>query len=233
MCDFDGSASAQNGAKTILDQFVDANDSLKITGLRDSWLDGDISFRKYQETAFRRTGASIERIGRLAGDLIGLRDGFAEMVAAARDVGSRFLIASMGIDSYIRPALRVAGYTHLEVISVIARDDPDRSDGDGLLFEYPPAEGRCDPDWAVCKCHPMVEALSRGEEVIFVGDSLRSDACAAEIATKVFAREALLENCRERKIPATPYDDLSVVADYIRIAARRRDTVGKPEQASQ
>ena len=231
VCDFDGSASFQNGAKTVLDQFVDANDSLEIRGSRASWVNGDISFRVYQETAFRRTGASVEEIGLLVGDLINLRDGFAQMVAAAEKVGARFLIASAGIDSYIRPALEFAGHADTEVVSVIVRDDPDRENGDGLLFEYPPAEERCNPDWAVCKCQPMTEALDRGEEVIFVGDGLRSDACTAGIATKVFARERLLESCRERKIPATPYDDLSVVADYIRSAAPHKNTVGKPKQA--
>jgi 2-hydroxy-3-keto-5-methylthiopentenyl-1-phosphate phosphatase len=233
VCDFDGSAASQNGAQTVLEQFVDADDSRGIKGSRTSWINGDFSFRVYQENAFRRTGASVEEIGRLASELIDMRKGFAEMVSAADEAGARFLIASAGLDSYIRPALQSAGHTDTEIVSVMVKDGTDRENGDGLTYEYPPAEQRCDPDWAVCKCHPMTESLERGEEVIFVGDGLRSDACAAEIATKVFARDRLLDSCRERKIPDTPYDDLSVIADYIRSAARRKATVGKPEQASQ
>ena len=54
------------------------------------------------------------------------------------------------------------------------------------------------------------------EEVVFVGDGLRSDSCAAGIATTVFARSRLLDYCRKNGIPALPFEDFVPVAEYIR-----------------
>jgi 2-hydroxy-3-keto-5-methylthiopentenyl-1-phosphate phosphatase len=62
----------------------------------------------------------------------------------------------------------------------------------------------------------MREALATREEVVFVGDGLRSDSCAAGIATTVFARSKLLDYCRKNGIPASPFEDFVPVAEYIR-----------------
>jgi len=51
--------------------------------------------------------------------------------------------------------------------------------------------------------------------VIFIGDGLRSDSCAAEKADTVFARSRLLEHCRNNGIEAIEFEDFHSIAEYI------------------
>ena len=147
-------------------------------------------------------------------EVVTLRAGFADAVAAAREAGARFIIASAGIGTYIRPVLTANGLDEVPVIAVSVTPHP--ATGHIIRYDYPEAESWCDSAWAVCKCRPMREALAAGEEVIFIGDGLRSDSCAAAIATTVFARSRLLEYCRNNGIAALPYEDFAPIADHIR-----------------
>lgn len=83
-------------------------------------------------------------------------------------------------------------------------------------YDYPAGQENCrDRAWAVCKCEPIDNARTRDEHVIFIGDGLRSDACAAEQADTVFARSRLLEHCKENGIEAIEFDDFHSIARHI------------------
>ena len=143
-----------------------------------------------------------------------LRPGFNESVAAARQAGARFVIASAGLEFYIRALLDKGGHRALPVIAV--RATPARTGKSGRIrYDYPDDQGGCDGDWAICKCRVVQAAKAKGGRVVFVGDGTRSDACAAAKADIVFARARLLEHCQATGIPATPFEDLFGLAEFL------------------
>ena len=210
VCDFDETAAAHNAARAVLDRY----ESPEIDALRARYDSGELSFREYQERVFQATGANVEELSVAAVEAVTLRRGFVDAVEAARQANARFIVASAGLHVYIRPLLTLNGLEDIPVVAVSVTADP--ATGRIIQYDYPEAESWCRSEWAVCKCRPMREALAAGEEVVFVGDGLRSDSCAAGIATTVFARSRLLEFCRQNGIPALPYEDFLPVAEYIR-----------------
>ena len=221
VCDFDESAAGHNAARAVLDRF----DAAEIDALRARYESGELSFREYQEQVFRATGAGVEELSAAAIEVVTLRPGFVDAVMAAQEAGARLVVASAGLHIYIRPVLTLNGLEEIPVVAVSVTADP--ATGRIIQYDYPEAESWCQSDWAVCKCRPMREALATGEEVVFVGDGLRSDSCAAGIATTVFARSRLLDYCHQNGIPAMPYEDFMPVADYIRQRAKKAAQVNQ------
>ncbi len=221
VCDFDETAAGHNAARAILDRY----DTVEIQALRARYDSGELPFREYQELVFQATGAGVEELSAAAVEAVTLRTGFADAVMAARQVNARFIVASAGLHVYIRPVLTLNGLDDLPVVAVSVTADPDT--GRIIQYDYPEAESWCQSEWAVCKCRPMREALAAGEEVVFVGDGLRSDSCAAGIATTVFGRSRLLDYCRQNGIPARPYEDFLPVAEYIRQRAKKASEISQ------
>lgn len=215
VCDFDETAVEQNVARLLLERFGHAG----LLGVHAAYVSGNLTFREYQEGAFRAVNADLSELRTYSSDVAKLRPGFADAVRATIGRGGEFHVVSAGLSLYVEPVLQRHGLSGVPVTAVTVRPVADA--GGGIRYDYPDAEPRCDPDWAVCKCYPMAAALSDGREVIFVGDGLRSDACAARQATTVFARGRLLKDCRAAGIRARPFDDFYAIADYIRTSRRK------------
>jgi 2,3-diketo-5-methylthio-1-phosphopentane phosphatase len=209
--DFDESAAAINGAQAVLARLGDTHSR---RALREEYASGAIAFRDYQEREFNSLDATASEITEAALDAIPMRAGLQEFLAAAREGNHRVVIASAGLDLYIRPALAGIGAGDLPLVSVLGQTHPVTGRITG--YEYPPAEPHCDRRWATCKCLPMREARENGEAVVFIGDGLMADTCAARHADKVFARSRLLGFCRSEQIDAVEFDGFNVVTTYIR-----------------
>jgi 2-hydroxy-3-keto-5-methylthiopentenyl-1-phosphate phosphatase len=144
-----------------------------------------------------------------------MRPGFPETVKAARDAGGEVRIVSAGLDFYVLPVLERQGFGHLSVLAVATSVGSSRAVP--IRYDYPSGQEDCEGDWGICKCLAVNSALRDGNKVVFVGDGLRSDACAARRASKVFARRLLLEHCRETGMPVEAFDeDLFPVAAYLK-----------------
>jgi len=208
ICDFDDTATDGNVARMLFARFGGEE-----TGHHErDFRAGKTSFREYQERAFRSVGASLDEMAAYAADHARLRPGFAETVQAARRAGGRFEIVSSGLDFYVSAVLQRHGFPDIPIVAVRTRaPDPGSA---SIRYDYPGGQDSCRGDWGVCKCK-AVEAARRSGEVVFVGDGLRSDACAAEKASKVFGRRLLIDHCRRKGIPATPFEDLFPVARYL------------------
>lgn len=210
VCDFDDTAATQNVAHLLLERFAGGRDQQHVAAFRS----GEISFREYQERAFLEVRASIPEMEGHVREFASLRPGFTESVAAARQTGARFLIASAGLEFYIRALLDREGHRDLPVIAVRAAAGGTGGNG-GIRYDYPEGQGGCEGDWAICKCKVVKEANVWGGAVVFVGDGTRSDACAAGRADVVFARARLLEHCKAARVHATPFEDLFGLAEFI------------------
>lgn len=209
ICDFDGTAADCNVARLLLARFGGEDTA----GLRLDYRDGKMTFREYQEQAFLSADATIDEMAAYAAEQARLRPGFAQTVAATRKAGGDFRIVSSGLDFYISAVLERCGFADIPVLAVCT--SAEGPNGASIRYDYQRGQKTCRGDWAVCKCVAVEAALGEGGEVVFVGDGLGADACAAERASKVFARAALLDHCRERGIPVEPFDDLLPVAAYL------------------
>ena len=216
VCDFDDTATTGNVAQMLLARF--GGEETERHG-RD-FVAGKTSFREYQERAFRSVGASMDEMAAYATAHARLRPGLAEAVRAARRAGGRFEIVSSGLDFYVSAVLQRHGFSDIPVVAVrTSAPDPGSA---SIRYDYPDGQDSCRGDWGVCKCKVIEAARERFGEVVFVGDGLRSDACAAEKASKVFARRLLIDHCRLKGIPATPFEDLFPLASYLTGRSARR-----------
>ncbi len=163
---------------------------------------------------FNTVSAPVEELTTYARDNVGLRPGLQDAIAATRERGGVFLIASAGIDFYIKPVLAANGLGDVPILSVTGAPAAAGAATMTFRYDYPSDREYC-RDWSVCKCDPIEKAKTRDEHVIFIGDGLRSDACAAEKADTVFARSRLLEHCKENGIEAIEFDDFYPVAHHI------------------
>lgn len=211
VCDFDDTAAAQNVARMLLDRFAEGREMKHLEDFRA----GRATFREYQERGFNEVHASIAVMEAYVRENASLRPGFHEAVDAAREAGAGFVIVSAGLEFYVRALLDREGHSSLPAIAVKASQAGPGA-GARIRYDYPvPCDG-CAGDWAVCKCRVVEAARAGGSRVIFAGDGLRSDACAAAKADVVFARSRLLEHCRAQGIKAAPFEDLFPVSEFLK-----------------
>jgi 2,3-diketo-5-methylthio-1-phosphopentane phosphatase len=218
--DFDDTAAVENVARLLLDRFGDG----AFSQIQAQYSQGKLAFRDYQESAFRSLPVDVPTLSAYAADAAHLRPGFKEAVEAAKSVAAEISIVSAGIDFYIKPVLDRHGYSDIPVTSVGTGGY--RGQATAIQYKYPPLRAGCPTEYAVCKCRVFEAARLAGREVVFAGDGMRSDACAAARASTVFARSRLLDHCRANGIPARPFEDLYPIAAHIEGAARRK-TNGK------
>ncbi len=182
---------------------------------------GEITFREYQERGFDDIEATVCEMSEFVRLNATLRPGFATLVKTAGETGSSFKVVSAGLTFYIRALLDAGQFRDIEVIAATAT--PLGADCGPFRYDYPVRQDGCDPAGAVCKCKSIMEAKAAGMKTMFIGDGLRSDACAAAAADVVFARGRLLAYCRDNDIPATPFDTFDVVAEFLNRRASSRD----------
>ena len=218
ICDFDDTATTRNVAHMLLARFGGEETKRH----RRDFLVGKTSFREYQERAFLSVSASIDEMAAYAARHARLRPGFGEAVEAARRAGGRFEIASSGLDFYVSAVLQRQGFPDVPIMA--GRTHAPDPGSASIRYDYPDGQDSCRGDWGVCKCKAIAAARRRSGEVVFVGDGVRSDACAAEKASKVFARRLLMDHCRLKGISATPFEDLFTVARYLTERSARRAT---------
>ncbi len=129
--------------------------------------------------------------------------GFAPFVTAARALGWRVLVASDGLDLYIRIILAAHG------LRIPMRTNRGRLVAGRIVPSFPHAGrgcGRC----GNCKAGAIEDARGRGP-VVFVGNGL-SDRCAAGVADAVFAKDDLATHCRDAGLPFVAYNSFSDLA---------------------
>lgn len=220
VCDFDDTAADCNAAQRLIAEFAGP----EAAAINQEYRRGALTFRDYQEKVISTIAAPVEQLRTWAGDNVKLRSGFSDAVNATREQGGQFMIASAGLDFYIEPVLAANDLADVPVLSVTGA--PTAPDGSTTSFRYDyPSDREFCRDWAVCKCEPIEKAHAAGQKVIFIGDGLRSDSCAAEKADTVFARSRLLEHCNNSGIEAIEFEDFHSIADHISELRLRPDQI--------
>ena len=196
-CDFDGTITEEDVSFILLDTFAQG-DWRKIF---QQYRENKISVGDFNARAFAMVKAGREELLEVARDKVKLRDGLHQLVTYCQSQGFRFLIVSNGLDFYIKSILKDAGLGDIEVYAAQTRFHPS-----GLEVQYIGPDGA--PLNSDFKEAYTREFLKQGYRVVYVGNG-PSDISPASLAHHVFARDGLLDCCRERNLQCTPFDDFN------------------------
>ena len=199
-CDFDGTITEEDISFMMLDAFAQGD----WREIFEQYRQNKISVGEFNTRAFAMVKASKTELLEVARNRVRLRGGLHELVSHCRSRGFRFVIVSKGLDFYIAAILKDAGLEDIEVYAAKTRFY--RGGRRGLKVQY------IGPD-STPLASDFKEAytkafLKQGYQVIYVGNG-PSDIAPALHARHVFARDGLLDGCREINLKCTPFNDLN------------------------
>ena len=217
MCDFDGTAT-----------LLDIGDELsRHFGGAAHWEDASARFRRGEldtrgviEAIYTHVVAPEAEVRDFAVSAARLRPGFAALVAACRDRGAPFVLASGGLRQYIDAVLEAHLPPDLRAHVRVMANEASFSPA-GLRVTFPGEAASRAAGCAACgSCKRVAVALVRREGARFVlgvGDGF-ADRCLAKFADRMFAREGsyLARYCVEHGVPHTAFTTLDGAAEAVR-----------------
>jgi 2-hydroxy-3-keto-5-methylthiopentenyl-1-phosphate phosphatase len=197
--DFDGTITEEDVSFALLDAFADGD----WRKLFERYRQGKMTVGDFNTKAFAMVKAGRDELLRVAREQVKLREGLRNLVNYCQESGSRFLIVSNGLDFYIKAILEDVGLGNIEVYAARTEFSPD-----GLKVNY------IGPEGTVLK-KGFKEAytklfLNQGYQVVCIGNG-PSDYYPAALSQHVFARDGLLDICKEKKLKYQPFEDLNDV----------------------
>jgi 2,3-diketo-5-methylthio-1-phosphopentane phosphatase len=126
---------------------------------------------------------------------VGVDPGFAPLARWCEEKAIPLTVLSAGFHQFIDLFISRDEFPHLEILA----NSICPNEKIGWQCEF-----RDKTPWGHDKAQPLLEARKRGEYVLFIGDGL-SDRGAAEAADEIYAKRALAEYCRERRINCHEY----------------------------
>ena len=217
VCDFDGTATVLDIGDEISRHFC-GDEYLALQ--KKLFHEGKLDTRSIIQSIYTPIRAGEAEVVAFALRTAKVRPGFLELVAAARDRGAPFYLASGGLRQYVEAV--IAAHLPAELGQHIRiRANEAVFSTQGLRVEYPgDAESRalgCDVCGS-CKRVAIAEARRAGAKyVLGIGDGF-ADRCLVQFADRTFAREDsyLHRYCQERHLACTPFTELYGAADAIR-----------------
>jgi 2-hydroxy-3-keto-5-methylthiopentenyl-1-phosphate phosphatase len=195
-CDFDGTLTVEDMGFYLLDTFAG--------GEWRQWLEqyrnDQISVGEFNSRAFATLQAPKEELLAATLSRAKLRDGFRELVGYCRQKGFRLAIVSNGLDFYINSILDDAGLGDVEAHAAITQFHPG-----GLKVQYIGPDGApLNDDFKAAYTRLF---LKEGYKVAYVGNG-PSDASPASLSHHIFARDGLLDYCKEKNLPCQPFTNM-------------------------
>ena len=199
--DFDGTISSVDTTDLLLDRFAGS----EWHDIEDEWARGEIGSREClvrQIDLIRATPAALDA----AIDEIAIDPEFPEFVRVCKANGVAMTIVSDGLDRSVNRVLRRAGVTlpafanRLEWLG-----------GERWKLTFPHARDDCSALSGNCKCE-FLKSSARPMRIM-IGDG-RSDFCAAGRADLTFAKDTLLERCRNDGLHHIPFKGFAEVTEH-------------------
>lgn len=210
VCDFDGTATVDDLADALsirhlgYDRWKAANDAFHA---------GEISFVELLRRIFEPVAATPEEVRDFALAHATFRPGFAELIASCKEQGVRFVLASGGLDLYIRPALTKLPAALTRGLEIRANGARHVAGGLALSFPFADAPGACGACGS-CKGAIVKELQASGHTVVSVGDG-NADRCMAGVADVLFARGRLRDWCLSRGIACEEFETFAPVIERV------------------
>lgn len=194
-CDFDGTVAQEDVGDLMFTTFSKDGETRRVI---ERWERGEISSRECLEREAELASVSRAELDRFILQRK-LDPYFKDFHDFAKKRGMEVVIMSDGLDYYIEIMLVRHGLGEIDFFAnhlIILDDD--------LKIDFPYHDMlECD-NCGCCKTHHLHRYHDQGYYVIYVGDGL-SDRCPCETADMVFAKDALLEFCREKEIAHIEY----------------------------
>jgi 2-hydroxy-3-keto-5-methylthiopentenyl-1-phosphate phosphatase len=203
--DFDGTITEDDVSFVLLDTFAEGD----WRKLFQQYRENKISVGDFNTKAFAMVKASSEELLQVARDKVRLREGLHNLVAYCQERGFRLVIVSNGLDFYIKSILEGVGLGNIEIHAARTRFN-----AGGLEVQYIGPEGN-QLNKGFKEAYTKL-FLKQGYQVSYVGNG-PSDIFPASLAQHVFARDGLLESCREKKLKCKPFSDLNDVVRGLKL----------------
>lgn len=197
LCDFDGTISFKDVTDTLLEAFG-------LPGwqrLEEQWENGEIGSRECMAGQIALLDASRQELNDCLASL-SIDPWFAAFAQYTRQRNIALHIVSDGLDYAIHHILQAHGITGIPVIANQFRQVSERR----WALDFPYLNASCLKASGVCKCG-IAKTLAR-DKFLMIGDG-RSDYCVSQIADHVFARNSLIDECRQMGVPYTAMNDFS------------------------
>jgi 2,3-diketo-5-methylthio-1-phosphopentane phosphatase len=207
VCDFDGTATVEDLADAMSIAYIGKD---RWQRANDAFHAGEIPFVQLLREIFEPIGATPDEVRAFTLRNVRFRRGFEHLLSTCRERRHPFILASGGLDIYIRPALEQLPSHLTHGLEVRANHAEHVSGGLELSFPWQHAPGACG-QCGSCKGAIVKELQAKGHRVVAVGDG-NADRCMAGVADVLFARGRLLDWCRREGIACEPFEDLDVVA---------------------
>jgi 2-hydroxy-3-keto-5-methylthiopentenyl-1-phosphate phosphatase len=217
VCDFDGTATVHDIGDEISKHFCGAS---YLALQKKLFAEGKLSTRAIIQSIYAPIRAPEAQVVAFALQAAKLRPGFLELVAAARDRGARFFLASGGLRQYVEAVIAAQLPPDLGR-HVQVRANEAVFSADGLRVTYPGEEESRAAGCEVCgSCKRVAVAEARragAKYVIGIGDGF-ADRCLVQFADRTFARDGsfLHRYCEEHQLACTPFTNLYGVAETVR-----------------
>ncbi len=204
LCDFDGTISKQDVSDTIFTVWLGE----KWAEIDQEWHDGRISMVELYRKCWDLVEASEAEISDFV-DTVEVDSFFAEFIEQTHASGVPVYLVSDGFDYFIE---RVMGRHGLSGLTYHANH---LSFVDGkMVLGFDNQHAEC-IQCANCKKAVMDAQREHAGYVVYIGNGL-SDRCAAEHADLVFAKDSLLEYCRNNGIDCIAYEHFGEIIGYLR-----------------
>lgn len=210
VCDFDGTATMDDIADALSIEYA-GHERWKLAN--DAFDAARISFEQLLREIFEPIAASPEQVREFTLRKVRFRPGFERLVTAARERRHPFILASGGLDIYIRPALEKLPPHVAGALEIRANHADYVPGGLALSFPYRHAPGACGTCGS-CKGAIVKELQAKGYRVLAIGDG-NADRCMAGVADVLFARGRLLDWCGRTGARCEPFETLHAVADRL------------------
>jgi len=195
--DFDGTITEEDVSFALLDAFAQGD----WRKLYEQYRQNKMTVGDFNTRAFAMVKAHRSELLRVAREEVRLREGLRNLANYCQERGFRFIVVSNGLDFYIKAILGDVGLGNIEVYAARTSFKPE-----GLEVHY------IGPEGAVLK-KGFKEAytklfLKQGYQVVCIGNG-PSDYSPAALAQHVFARDGLLDLCKEKKLKYEPFEDFN------------------------
>ncbi len=195
LCDFDGTIVPEDVTDGLLERF--ALPEWRV--LEEAWRAGRIGSQACMRGQVELLRVTQNDLNHYL-DQVEIDPDFPAFVDHTRRLGWSLLVVSDGIDYAIRRILDRYGLGHLPVFANHLQWLTEES----YRLTFPYAQSDCRSASGTCKCRVAHGTESSHSLNILIGDGA-SDFCVAEAVHMVWAKDRLLQRCREQGLPHLPF----------------------------